>query len=114
MSDMKVESGILSKLTTLVFCLLLAAGLVAVCVWYLPVLHQNESMRRELLQLDAQIAQAQATNKLLNNAISALHRDPKTVERLAREKLGYARTGEVVIHFEPAAAVAATPALLPR
>jgi cell division protein FtsB len=32
--------------------------------------------------------------------VDALSNDPKTVERLAREKLGYARPDETVIHFE--------------
>jgi cell division protein FtsB len=31
-----------------------------------------------------------------------LQNDPKTVERLTREKLGYARPDETVIHFESA------------
>jgi hypothetical protein len=30
-----------------------------------------------------------------------LQNDPKTVERLTREKLGYARPDETVIYFEP-------------
>ena len=33
-------------------------------------------------------------------AINALQKDPKTVERLARERLGYAKPGETVIRFE--------------
>jgi cell division protein FtsB len=31
---------------------------------------------------------------------NALRNDPKTVERLARERLGYARTDETVFRFE--------------
>jgi cell division protein FtsB len=31
-----------------------------------------------------------------------LHYDPKAVERLARERLGYAKAGETVIRFEEA------------
>jgi cell division protein FtsB len=33
-------------------------------------------------------------------------RDPKAVERLAREKLGFAKAGETVIRFEDAGAEA--------
>jgi cell division protein FtsB len=31
-----------------------------------------------------------------------LRNDPKTIERLAREKLGYAKPDETIIRFEPA------------
>jgi len=36
----------------------------------------------------------------LQMEFNALRNDPKTVERLAREKLGYAKTDETVIRFE--------------
>ena len=113
MEFMKVDLGIWNKLTKLVICLLLVAGAIAVCVWYLPVIQQNEHMRRELQRLDTQIKQERDTGKRLTGSIAALHHDPKTIERLAREKLGYARTGEVVIHFEEAASTN-SPAGFPR
>jgi len=34
--------------------------------------------------------------------LDALLHDPKTVERLTREKLGYARPDETVVRFESA------------
>jgi len=33
--------------------------------------------------------------------IDSLQRDPRTVERLAREGLGYAKTNEMVVRFVP-------------
>ncbi len=39
----------------------------------------------------------------LKAAIDAVQNDPRTLERLAREKLGYARTNEIVVRFDPAA-----------
>jgi cell division protein FtsB len=36
----------------------------------------------------------------LSAAIESMNNDPKAVERLAREKLGYAKPGETVIRFE--------------
>jgi cell division protein FtsB len=38
----------------------------------------------------------------LKASIDALRNDPKAVERLAREQLGYAKPGETVVRFEPA------------
>jgi cell division protein FtsB len=33
--------------------------------------------------------------------VDVLRYDPKAVERLARERLGYARPGETVVRFDP-------------
>ena len=98
---MNVDLGIWSKLTKMVAWLLLVAGLLLVGVWYLPLIQQNERMQREILRLDGELFEQQATNKLLQAEIAALRDDPKTVERLTREKLGYAKPGEIVVRFEP-------------
>ncbi|HWY78542.1 MAG TPA: septum formation initiator family protein [Verrucomicrobiae bacterium] len=97
---MKVDLGIWSKLTGAVIFLLLLAGIGLVVVWYLPQIRQNEHMRAEILRLDTQIQQEEEAARKLKASIDALHHDPKTVERLAREKLGYAKPGETVIRFE--------------
>ncbi|SRR5581483_2012680 len=99
---MKVDLGIWSKLTGAVIFLLLVAGFCLVVVWYLPLIRQNEHMRQQILRLDTQIAQDEETARRLKAAIDSIHRDPKTVERLAREKLGYAKANETVIRFEEA------------
>jgi len=73
---------------------------LGVGIWYLPNIRQNEKMRKEILRLDQQIKQADDTARQLENSLKALRTDPKTVERLARESLGYAKPGETVIYFE--------------
>lgn len=97
---MKVDLGIWDKLTGVVVFLLLVAGFCLVVVWYLPLIRQNEHMRQEILRLDTQIQQDEETARRLKASIDALHHDPKTIERLAREKLGYAKPGETVIRFD--------------
>lgn len=97
---MNVDLGILGKLTRVVIFLLCVAGMLGVAVWYLPLIKQNERMRKVVLQLDGQIAKADENNRQLKGSIDALRYDPKAVERLARERLGYAKPGETVIRFE--------------
>jgi cell division protein FtsB len=97
-----VDLGIWDKLTKLVIGLLLAAGLLLVAFWYLPLIKQNERMRKEVLRLDTQIQKEEENAKQLKTSIDALRNDPKAVERLAREKLGYAKPGEIVFRFEDA------------
>ena len=99
---MNVDLGIWGKLTRVVIFLVLVALLLGVGVWYLPLIKQNERMRKEVLRLDAQIQKQVDGEKQLRASIEALRNDPKVVERLARETLGYARPGETVIRFEDA------------
>lgn len=79
--------------------LLLVAAILGIALWYSPVIKQNERMRKERLELDQKIEKELEVSRKLENSIKALQ-DPKTVERLAREKLSYAKPGETVIHFE--------------
>jgi len=95
-----VDLGIWSKLTKMVAWLLLLAGLLLVGVWYLPLIQQNERMQRLNLQLERQLEAEKEKSKELQSQIDALRNDPKTVERLTREKLGYAKPGETVVRFE--------------
>src|SRR5258708_32105207 len=96
-----MDLGIWDKLTRLVIFLLFIAGLLGVAVWYLPLIRHNERMRREILRLDTQYQTEEEMAKQLKSSIDALRYDPKPVERLARERLAYAKPGETVIRFEP-------------
>jgi cell division protein FtsB len=96
---MNVNLGIWGKLTRVVIFLLLLAGLSFIVVLYLPLIQQNERTRRQIVNLDDQIRREEQASRELKSQIDALQRDPKTVERSARERLGYAKPGETVIRF---------------
>jgi len=97
---MNVDLGIWSKLTKVVVGLVVLAVLLLIGMCYLPLIQENTRMRAEILKLNQQLEAE--TNKLnqIQAQIDALRNDPKTVERLAREKLGYAKPDETVIRFE--------------
>jgi len=97
---MNVDLGIWSKLTKVVVGLVVLAVLLLIGMCYLPLIQENTRMRTEILKLNQQLETE--TNKLnqIQAQIDALRNDPKTVERLAREKLGYAKPDETVIRFE--------------
>ena len=100
MTERRIDTGIWDKLTTAVKLLFIVASLLAVAVWYLPVIKQNERMRSEILRLQQNVATEEETARQIKVQIEALRNDPETVERYAREKLGLARAGETVIRFE--------------
>ena len=97
---MNVDLGIWDKLTKAIIFLLLAAVVLGVAVWYLPLIKQNERMRKEDLRIQQAVQQETERLRQLKTSNDALRNDPKTVERLAREKLGYAKPGETVIRFQ--------------
>ena len=99
----KVDLGIWSKLTKVVVGLVVLAvlGLIGMC--YLPVIHENERMRRQIMIFQDQIQKEEARSRELQAQVDALQHDTNTVERLTREKLGYARPDETVMRFEPPA-----------
>jgi cell division protein FtsB len=97
---MNVNLGIWSKLTKIVVGLVVIAVLLLIGMCYLPLIQENERMRTEVYRLDAELQKEEENSKQLQTEIEALRNDPKTVERLTREKLGYAKPDETVIRFE--------------
>lgn len=97
---MHVNLGIWDKLTRVVVFLLFIAGLVALFYWYLPLIQQNQRYRKDILILDSSIAEQERAARQLRAQIDAVQNDPRTLERLAREKLGWARSNETIIRFE--------------
>ena len=100
MSERRLDLGIWDKLSKAVVFLLIIAALLAVAVWYLPLIKQNERMRAEILRLEDEVAKEEKIAMRRKVNIEALRNDPETVERYAREKLGLAKPGETVIRFE--------------
>lgn len=97
---MNADFNLWDKLTRVVIFLLFIAGLLGVAVWYLPLIRENERYRKEILRYDARIQKEEETSKQLRGSIEALRRDPKAIERLARERLGYGKPGETIIRFD--------------
>lgn len=97
---MRVQLSIWDRLTRVVVFLLFLAAVLAVALWYYPVMKHTERLRQENLRLDAEIEREALRQRELQHSLHLLQHDPRTIERLAREKLGYARPGETVIRFE--------------
>jgi len=95
----QVDLGIWNKLTWFATVLGIIAGVGLVIGSYVPLLKQNERMRAQIDALDSLIQNEEQTAKRLKDAIDAYQHDPRTVERLARERLYYARPGDVVIRY---------------
>ncbi len=97
---MGVNLGIWSALTKIVVGLVVLAVLLLIGMCYLPLIHQNERMQTENLRLQRELEKESEKSRQLQAQIDALRNDPKTIERLMREKLGYAKPDETVVRFE--------------
>jgi cell division protein FtsB len=93
--------SIWDKLTRTVLLLVVIGVVLGVFKWFQPKIATNQKDRERILELQQQIKEQEATSRKLENAIRSLQ-DPRTIERLAREKLNYAKPGENVVHFETA------------
>jgi cell division protein FtsB len=58
--------------------------------------------RAQIGKLRAEVAALARENAALLAEVRGLRSDPFVIETLAREKLGYARPGEIVLRFPPA------------
>src|ERR1041384_8089155 len=97
---MNINLGIWDKLTKLtIFCLFIL-GVVCVAVLYLPLIHQNEQMRKDLLKLETKIKAGQERERELRTAYDSARTNPKTIARLNREHRHYWKPGETVIRVE--------------
>jgi cell division protein FtsB len=98
---MNVNLGLWDKLYKLTLFLLVVAALAyGFFRWYLPLIQQNQRYRKEILTLDARIAEQEKLARQTRHSIDSLQNDPRTIERLAREKLGVAKSNEMVVRFE--------------
>ena len=88
------------KLSKVIVFLLFVAALLFAFLQYLPLIQKNQNYRKELLAFDARVAEQERLGRQLRASIESLQNDPRAVERLAREKLGWARTNEMIIRFE--------------
>lgn len=89
------------RLTRALWVLVALAIAILIGLCYLPLIRQNESLHKELMRLDQALQQQSEVLARKRLTVQALQTDPKTIERLAREKLGLARPGETVLYFEP-------------
>jgi len=81
-------------------------GILLCVVGYFAVFGANglvdyQKKRRESRELDHQIKALQQQNAGMEQEIKALKNDPQAIEKEARERLRYARPGEVVYTVSP-------------
>lgn len=97
----EVSPGLWGYANRLLMGLIVLSLLAAAALSYLPLIQQNRKLRVQLEAARARFVMWDGEVRELQAQVNALQRDPKAVERAARE-LGMARPGEIIVKFEPA------------
>jgi cell division protein FtsB len=61
------------------------------------------AMKQEMRAMEREVAALRTRTQQLTEIVEKLRHDPATIEKLAREELGYVREGETVLKFPPSA-----------
>jgi cell division protein FtsB len=85
--------------TKIVIYSLLGVGILAII--FSPGFRKVRQLARENRQLEEQITQVTRTNVELREEYKKLKNDPVYLEKVARDKLGVARKGEIVYQVVP-------------
>lgn len=97
---LKVDYGWFSVLTKIAYVLFFFAFLACLAYYYIPLIKKSRAFERELEAKQYALKQEEELNARLKREIDLLKKDPEYVEKVARDKLGYAREGETIYRFE--------------
>lgn len=97
---MNASSRLADFLSRLVVITMVLAGVVAVFVWYFPLIQRNQNLRKDIAVQEARIQDLQQEVSGMRRQLKLFDGNSNTVERLLRENLGYGRPGEYIFRFE--------------
>ena len=90
----------IGKLTPGVFLTLFAAVTLWAAVFFVQMHREMTALRAQESLNQRRLAEAEARLQAQEKYLEQLRNDPALVERLIREKLGYAKSQEFVFRFE--------------
>ena len=88
------------KLSRVVVFLLFVAGCWASFSGIFHSFSKTSAIVKKFMRWTRKITEEERLARQYKSAIESLQNDPRTLERVAREKLGLARSNETVIRFE--------------
>lgn len=111
--DSQVNLGVIGWLNRLMIWLIVLAAIGLIIAKYLPLIQKNVRLRQELQVKQEEVQRLQRERQANQQRIQQLQGDPRTVEREARERLGFARPDEQVVTFKEMAPAAGSSTPIP-
>jgi cell division protein FtsB len=69
-------------------------------VFLLPAYHQRNEMKARVAELELELAERDRESAEMRQFLHDLQHNPRAVEKVAREKFGLCREGEVIFQFQ--------------
>jgi cell division protein DivIC len=88
-------------LNRILYILLIAAILILMICWFLPLLKERQKQQSALQTLEQQLAQEKIVNKRAAKKLSWIESDPGYLEMLARDKLDLKKPEEKIFRVDP-------------
>lgn len=97
---MRTDNRLTDFLSRVAIFVIVLICIVGVFGWYFPLIKENQSLRREVADQEATMMRLKDEISNSRRKLASYEHDPQSAERLARENLGYSKTGETVFRFE--------------
>jgi len=88
-------------LNRILYILLIAAILILMTCWFLPLLKERQKQQLALQSLEQQLAQEKLVYKREQKKLAWIQNDPNYLELLARDKLDLKKPEEKIFRVEP-------------
>lgn len=88
------------KIFSVFFYLVIAVILISALALIWPVHRKYEKMKNSVDVLNEELAAKSAEAAKLNKFVNDLETGPKAVEKVAREKFGLCKDGELILKYE--------------
>ena len=92
-------------LNRILYILLIAAILILIICWFLPLLKERQKQQLALQTLEQQLAQEKLIYRREQKKLLWIQRDPDYLELLARDKLDLKKPEEKIFRVEPSPGV---------
>jgi cell division protein FtsB len=90
-----------SFLNRILYLLIVAAALILLVCWFLPLVKERDRQQHYLQTLKQQVDQERALYNKQSKKLTLLQNDPAYTEILARDKLDLMKPGETIFRMEP-------------
>lgn len=92
----------LTKIAVILSSMLLCAVTASFAIVLMQNWRQYESLKETEMRLQSRLSQVKQELRIKKQYYELLCNDPDFIERIARQKLGYAHPNEIIFRFEDA------------
>ncbi len=89
----------MKKIITVAIYIFCAILLVLAFAILMPIFDKMRKTQATIYELENELASKKAEIQMLREEFHGLHSDPETIEKVAREKYNFCRSGEIIYRY---------------